>query len=119
MEKTKVDNTVAAVKAKEVKKTTISPKGKIKEYLGKKEVKKEEKEKVRFGRLGSKCPVCKAKGAIVSSNKKPHVSFGDGMAGMSHVDIDIEPPLRCRLCGAHFKAKKESVFVVVLSRIFK
>lgn len=84
-----------------------------------KEKEKDKKaKKIPFGSLGGKCSACKQKKAIVASCKNPHVSFGDGMAGMKHIDIDIEPPLLCKFCGTPFKAKRESTFIVVFSRIF-
>lgn len=74
--------------------------------------------KVLFGRIGGTCPVCKKKEAVIASGKKPHISFGDGMAGMSHISIDIEPSLICKFCETPFKAKRESTFIVVFARVF-
>lgn len=75
-------------------------------------------EKVPFGRLGGTCPKCNKKEAVVASGNKPHVSFGDGMAGMTHISIDVEPPLLCKFCGTPFRAKRESTFIVVFARVF-
>lgn len=84
----------------------------------KNKVKDEKVKKVLFGKLGGTCPKCKKKEAIVASCKNPLVSFGDGMAGMKHINIDIEPPLLCKFCGTPFRAKKESMFIVVFARVF-
>lgn len=82
------------------------------------EKKDKKAEKIPFGWLGGRCSVCKEKEAIVASSKQPQVSFGDGMAGMAHIGIDIEPPFVCQFCGTPFKAKKESMLVVVFARVF-
>lgn len=75
-------------------------------------------EKVPFGSLGGKCPVCKKEEAIIASEKKPHISFGDGMAGMTHINIEVELPLLCKFCDTPLKAKRESTFIVIFARVF-
>lgn len=77
-----------------------------------------EAEKIPFGRLGGRCSVCKKKDAIVASDKQPQILFGDGMAGMPQITIEAEPPFICRFCGTPFRAKRESMFVVVFTRVF-
>lgn len=80
---------------------------------------KKKKEEIPFGRPGGKCVKCGEKNAIVLSKGKSHVShgLGDGMAGMTHVGVDIPPPLRCQYCGAPFRAKTFRLFVTVVTQI--
>lgn len=78
----------------------------------KKEVKKK---KIYFCHVGQNCPTCSAVGSIVKRDARNHISLGDGMAPLAHLDPEAFFPLECNSCNARFKKACESL----LSRLRK